>query len=100
MKKCILIFCAALPLAAWADVRLYGDIRSGVTTSRITMDGERRSGTSIDDFGSYIGMRGSHPIGGNNNVIWQFEQGAPVSNSSGSMRDYFRKKKENSMFSR
>lgn len=100
MKKCILIFCAALPMAAWADVNLYGNIRSGVTTSSVTVDGKRHSTTSIDDFGSYVGMRGSHPIGGNNNVIWQFEQDTPVSNSGGSMREYFRKKKENSMFSR
>ncbi|MFS6937952.1 porin [Neisseria animaloris] len=96
MKKSILILAAALPVFALADVELYGSIRSGVSVSQVKTDTQRYTRTSVDDFGSYIGFKGSHPIGGGNNVIWQFEQDTPVG-KSGSLREYFREKKKNSV---
>lgn len=83
-----------VPVAAAAQVRLYGNIRSGVEVSQTKIGGERHSRTSVSDFGSYIGFSGSHPIGGGGtNAVWKFEQDTPVGRRSGSVRDYFREKK-------
>lgn len=84
-----------LPAPA-AEVGLYGNIRSGVEVSQTKTAGMRHSRTSVSGFGSYAGLRGSHPIGGSGaNAVWKFEQDAPAGRSSGSMREYFRNKKEN-----
>lgn len=94
-RTTVWLLAALLPAAAAAEVRLYGNIRSGVEVSQTKIGGERHSRTSVSDFGSYIGLSGSHPIGGGGtNAVWRFEEDVPVGrSSSGSMRDYFREKK-------
>ena len=93
-RTTVWLLASLLPAVAAAEVRLYGNIRSGVEVSQTKIGGERHSRTSVSDFGSYIGLSGSHPRGGGGtNAVWKFEQDAPAGRSSGSMRDYFREKK-------
>ena len=68
----------ALPVLATAEVRLYGEIKSGVEASRIKSGGSSVSHSGVYDSGSYIGLRGSLPIVGGNNVLFQAEQDTPV----------------------
>jgi len=42
----------------------------------------------------HTGLRGSHPIGGGTNFIWEVEQDTPVG-KSGSIRQDWRERREN-----
>lgn len=91
-----LLLTAALStaaLAAHADVQLYGSIKSGIETSQTHFGGQTRSSTAVADQGSHIGLRGSHPIGGGTNFIWEVEQDTPVGKSS-SIRQDWRERRE------
>jgi len=79
-----LLFTAALStaaLAAHADVQLYGSIKSGIETSQTRFGGQTR-------------LRGSHPIGGGTNFIWEVEQDTPIG-KSGSIRQDWRERRDN-----
>ncbi|MGN6737340.1 porin [Neisseria sp. P0022.S007] len=92
-----LLLTAALPTAAFAahaDVQLYGSIKSGIETSQTRFGGQTRSSTAVADQGSHIGLRGSHPIGGGTNFIWEVEQDTPVG-KSGSIRQDWRERRDN-----
>ena len=78
MNKRLTLLLLALPAFASADVRLYGDLKSGVETSQTRFGGKTSSYTGVSDLGSHIRMRGSHPIGGGSSVIWQMEQDTPL----------------------
>lgn len=94
--KTLITLLVFAPMVASADIQLYGNIRSGVSVSQTKIaTGDNNTRTAVEDLGSYIGLRGSHPIGNGSKMIWQFEQDTPVG-SSGSMREYFKRKKENS----
>lgn len=94
--KILFTLIALVPITVSADIQLYGNIRSGVSVSQTKIaTGGNNTRTAVEDLGSYVGFRGSHAIGGGSKVIWQFEQDTPVG-SSGSMREYFKRKKENS----
>ena len=99
MSKSIMVaVLACLPAALSAQVVLYGEIKAGVSAAHVQSGQQSvvRKGT-VDDFGSNIGVRGSQDLGNGVRAIWQFKVDTPVSNSnSGSMRDYFRQKKESS----
>ena len=95
MKKTAFVFIAIWPALALADVNLYGNIRSGITVSQTQIGSHRSSNASVDDLGSYIGMRGSHPVGGGSQVIWQYQEDVPVGRSD-SLREHFRQRKEGS----
>ena len=84
-KSLIALTLAALPVAAMADVTLYGTVKAGVEVSRTKhtyADGENqplvttkdRVATEITDFGSRIGFKGHEHLGNNLNAIWQVEQ--------------------------
>ena len=82
-KSLIALTLAALPVAAMADVTLYGTIKAGVEVSRTkTTEGnvstKDRTATEIADFGSKIGFKGHEHLGNNLNAIWQVEQKASV----------------------
>ena len=88
-KSLIALTLAALPVAAMADVTLYGTVKAGVEVSRTKhtyTDGENqpivttkdRVATEITDFGSRIGFKGHEHLGNNLNAIWQVEQNASV----------------------
>ncbi|QPT38361.1 trimeric porin PorB [Neisseria cinerea] len=82
-KSLIALTLAALPVAAMADVTLYGTIKAGVEVSRTkTTEGnvstKDRTATEIADFGSKIGFKGHEHLGNNLNAIWQVEQKASI----------------------
>ena len=82
-KSLIALTLAALPVAAMADVTLYGTVKAGVEVSRTkTTEGnvstKDRTATEIADFGSKIGFRGHEHLGNNLNAIWQVEQSASI----------------------
>ena len=84
-----LLLTAALStaaLAAHADVQLYGSIKSGIETSQTRFGGQSYSRTAVADQGSHIGLRGSHPIGGGTNFIWEVEQDTPVGKAAPSAK--------------
>ncbi len=96
MKKTLLVYRLPCPRWRWPMWQLYGTIRSGVSVSQTKIGNERFTTTSVDDLGSHIGLRGSHPIGGSNQVTWQFSEDVPVGQADTSMRGYFRNKKNSS----
>lgn len=95
-KSLIALTLAALPVAAMADVTLYGQIKAGVEVSRVktTTNGDATKShtkTEIADFGSRIGFKGHEHLGNNLNAIWQLEQKASVAGTDANFgnRDSF-----------
>ena len=87
-KSLIALTLAALPVAAMADVTLYGQIKAGVEVSNVKL-GEQtaaklghekssKTATEIADFGSRIGFKGHEHLGNNLNAIWQVEQNTSI----------------------
>ena len=77
-KSLIALSLAALPVAAMADVTLYGQIKAGVEVgqTKVKVNGvEAKSATTtkIADFGSRIGFKGHEHVGSDLNAIWQVE---------------------------
>ena len=93
-KSLIALTLAALPVAAMADVTLYGQVKAGVEVSKVKL-GEKtaeglettrssKTATEIADFGSRIGFKGHEHLGNNLNAIWQVEQETSIAgNKSG-----------------
>ena len=82
-KSLIALTLAALPVAAMADVTLYGQVKAGVEISRINVHNNgvkshSATATEIADFGSRIGFKGHEHLGNNLNAIWQIEQKTSV----------------------
>ena len=78
-KSLIALTLAALPVAAMADVTLYGQIKAGVEVSRTKekvagQTTKSKTATEIADYGSRIGFKGHEHLGNNLNAIWQVEQ--------------------------
>lgn len=100
VNKTLFIFSLLLlPAFSSAEVKIYGELKSGVEASRTKSGGRSVSGTQVSDFGSYVGLRGSHSIGGSaspNKVLWQWGQDAPTASDkrSGSLRETFRSRKQ------
>ncbi len=81
MKKTLIaLTLAALPVAAMADVTLYGQIKAGVDISKVKtgkfskVQEGKKTATEIADYGSRIGFKGHEHLGNNLNAIWQVEQ--------------------------
>ncbi|MDO4433037.1 MAG: porin [Alysiella sp.] len=82
MKKTLIaLTLAALPVAASADVVLYGQIKGGVEVTKVK--GEKGTTTNIVDYGSRIGFKGSEQIGDNLKAIWQLEQRVDIAGTAG-----------------
>ncbi|HGL9952215.1 TPA: trimeric porin PorB.IB [Neisseria gonorrhoeae] len=86
-KSLIALTLAALPVAATADVTLYGAIKAGVQTYRSVEHREGKVvgvgiGSEISDFGSKIGFKGQEDLGNGLKAIWQLEQGASVAGTN------------------
>ena len=78
-KSLIALTLAALPVAAMADVTLYGTIKAGVEVSRVKNQGVKtKTATQIADFGSKIGFKGQEDFGNGMKAIWQLEQKASI----------------------
>ncbi len=88
MKKSIIaLVIAGLPLAASAEVILYGQIKSSVTVGQVKIKGDAGSetsstATSINDNTSRIGFKGSENLGGDLKAIWQVEQKTAITGGS------------------
>ena len=82
-KSLIALTLAALPVAAMADVTLYGTIKAGVEVSRVKNQGEKtKTATQIADFGSKIGFKGQEDFGNGVKAIWQLEQKASIAGTN------------------
>ena len=83
-KSLIALTLAALPVAAMADVTLYGQIKAGVDISKVKtgklskVQEGKKTATEIADFGSRIGFKGHEHLGSNLNAIWQVEQNTSI----------------------
>ncbi|MDO4908077.1 trimeric porin PorB [Neisseria sp.] len=82
-KSLIALSMAALPVAAFADVTLYGQIKAGVEvsqtkTKRNGVETKSATTSEIADFGSRIGFKGHEHLGNNLNAIWKVEQKTSV----------------------
>ncbi|MDO4227452.1 trimeric porin PorB [Neisseria sp.] len=86
-KSLIALSLAALPVAAFADVTLYGQIKGGVEVSqtKVKVNGvttKDHTKTEIADFGSRIGFKGHEHVGNNLNAIWKVEQKTSIAGTS------------------
>ncbi|WP_061817542.1 porin [Neisseria meningitidis] len=87
-----------MPLAAVADVSLYGEIKAGVEGRNIQLQlteplpniqpqvtkRKSRIRTKISDFGSFIGFKGSEDLGEGLKAVWQLEQDVSVAGGGAS----------------
>lgn len=85
MKKLIALAVAALPMAAMADVTLYGNIEASIENGKSLSysGGAKKSTTRIDDTGSLIGFKGGENLGNGLKAIWQVEQGLNIDGTTG-----------------
>lgn len=84
MKKTLIaLTLATLPVAAMAEVVLYGQIKAGYevnsTKNSVPHPDTKPYQNGIVDFGSRIGFKGKEDLGNGLNAIWQVEQKTPVS---------------------
>ena len=107
MKKTLIALAlTALPVAAMADVVLYGQIKGGVgvtggagvtstSIDRVSASGDSttaylksndKSGTitQMEDYGSRIGFKGEEDLGNGLKAIWQVEQRVSLAGAQGS----------------
>ena len=98
MKKTLIALAlVSLPLAASADVVLYGQIKGGVEVSKnftkAEKDTKKGTLTHIVDYGSRIGFKGHEDLSNNLRAIWQLEQtvsiGGPDNEKVFGTRDSF-----------
>lgn len=103
-KKLTALVLSALPLAAVADVSLYGEIKAGVEGRNIQAQlteqpqvtngvqgnqvkvtkAKSRIRTKISDFGSFIGFKGNEDLGEGLKAVWQLEQDVSVAGGGAS----------------
>ena len=81
MKKTLIaLTLAALPVAATADVTLFGNIKGGVEVTKVS--GVDNTITNLNDFDSSFGIKGHEHIGAGVSAIWQVEQSVSLDNKS------------------
>ncbi|MCW3481508.1 porin [Neisseriaceae bacterium JH1-16] len=75
MKQRILALAVmALPMAAMADVTIYGRINVGLENDNVkTLDGNKIVTNRVEDYLSWIGFKGDEDLGGGLKAIWQVE---------------------------
>ena len=81
MKKTLIaLTLATLPVAAMAEVVLYGQIKAGYEVNSTKAGDSDRSPyqNGIVDFGSRLGFKGKEDLGNGLNAIWQVEQKVTV----------------------
>lgn len=75
MKKTLIALAlTALPVAAMADVVLYGQIKGGVGVTVGDKGADSGTITQMEDYGSRIGFKGEEDLGNGLKAIWQVEQ--------------------------
>ncbi|MDF7675503.1 porin [Neisseriaceae bacterium ESL0693] len=88
MKKTLIALAlTTLPVAAMAEVVLYGQMKAGYEVSSTKTDGADRGPyqNGIADYGSRIGFKGYEVLPNTNGLkaIWQVESGIHLGNSDG-----------------
>ena len=81
MKKTLIaLTLATLPVAAMAEVVLYGQIKAGYEVNSTKVEGNSYDPyqNGIVDFGSRLGFKGKEDLGNGLNAIWQVEQEVTV----------------------
>ncbi len=71
-NKLIALALSSASVSAFAEVTLYGKIAVGAENDQFQNTTVPGAG-SIQDFGSYFGIKGSDPVYGQTSVIWQLE---------------------------
>lgn len=91
MKKILAVVLGSLVASSFADVTLYGRVSAAIENDTFPQSNQQQpSSTSIQDYGSYWGIRGTDQVYGQTAAIWQVEQylnitsGRPYQNTSGS----------------
>ena len=91
MKKILAVVLSSIAVNSFADVTLYGRVSAAVENDAFPQSSQQTPGsTSIQDYGSYFGIRGSDQVVGQTAAIWQVEQflnitsGQPFQNTTGS----------------
>ena len=77
LKKIIAVILCGLPMVAFADseVTLYGRVSIALENDQFPSNAQTQPGTnSVQDYGSYFGIRGTDNVYGQTAVIWQVEQ--------------------------
>ncbi len=86
MKKTLIALAlTTLPVAAMAEVALYGQIKAGyeVNSTKHTDYSRGPYLNGISDYGSRIGLKGSEDLGNGLKAIWQVESRIHLGNSNG-----------------
>ena len=86
MKKTLIALAlTTLPVAAMAEVVLYGQIKAGyeVNSTKVTNYDRGPYLNGIADYGSRIGFKGSEDLGNGLKAIWQVESRIHLGNSEG-----------------
>jgi len=78
-KKLIAIALAALPVAAMADVTLYGTMKGSLENDKV--DGQA-SQNKVQDNTSILGFKGSEDLGNGLKTIWQVESRLHLDNGT------------------
>lgn len=73
---------ATLSTISFADVNLYGKVAAGIENDQFQNSTVPGTG-SVQDYGSYFGIRGSDPVYGETAVIWQVEQYLDIASGQG-----------------
>lgn len=91
MKKILAVVLSAVAINSFADVTLYGRVSAAIENDAFPQSNmQMPTTTSVQDYGSYFGIRGSDQVIGQTAAIWQVEQflnitsGQPFQNTSGS----------------
>jgi predicted porin len=75
MKKICSIVFGVLGSNAFADVTLYGRIAAAMENDAFPNANQVKPGTtSVQDYGSYFGIRGTDSVYGQTAAVWQLEQ--------------------------
>ncbi|MFH4354397.1 MAG: porin [Neisseriaceae bacterium] len=81
MKKTLIALAlSTVPLAALADVTLYGEIKGGLEYS--ARSHLNNTVTNVNDWGSYLGFKGEEDLGNGLKAIWQIEQSVSLDTDS------------------
>lgn len=83
-KKLIALALTALPVAAMADVTVYGAIKGAVENDKIK---GKASENRVQDYGSRIGFKGSEDLGNGLKGIWQVETGVNIDGTGSTVKD-------------
>ncbi|HMT01868.1 MAG TPA: porin [Burkholderiales bacterium] len=71
-KKILALTLSTASAVAFADVTLYGKLAVGIENDQFP-NSSLSNANSVQDYGSYFGIRGSDPVYGETAAIWQVE---------------------------